>query len=816
MPDLLGDLSRTERTGILCVRRGGIAKSVHLDRGRVVFASTGDADERMGEMLVREGVLGWDQLEAAAASVGPGKRLGAALVGMGFLSPDRLIASVEAQVRSIVFGLFEWEEGEYTFEESPLPADEPILIDAPTAALVLDGIRRLRSVALVRRGAGSPRTQYRVTSQGRERLRGLLLTDGESVVLSTLEEGPRTVEQLCLDLFVSGFEIHQTLWAFRVLGVIEIEEGRSPWGRWPGREAERLEEEEFLAVLGRLCRDGETGLLHVSRGTIDRTFHLREGRCVFATSTNLDDGLLAHLFRRGMISLHDREEVSRRLLKNKRVGALLLEMGALDETDLAQAIREQVSAIVYDTARWEAGEHVFFPGELPTLEEVTLHGTVEDLVLQSVRQVHSWTRILRGVGGLDARLGVTPSYLDTLDRMSVGADEWDLVASLASPRTVREVCRSSTLGDYRVCQTLWALRMLGALTEVAAPSPCVVGSADVSPAGYTLGTPGADAPTADEAAPRAVRAPGSEAEHAESPRGALETAETLVEGPPSVMDEIRFEPPPERIASAAKPCEVVTERVDEPVECSADAPIALPLDPLPGLDRGPDARNVARPAPADTIPRLDSTAQLEAPARSAIMDELGLPARRPAEDFELAEPGVTDRAELFGSELSGSSEAAESLPSSVAESPGQDVGQKIPDLALASIGAGATGAEDPSPPDPALDRQIERFNTYQRIVYRVVRAEVGAGASNFVRFCALRLADGFHELFATTDLFDDGSWDPIALRDAIRARGVLDPWLAFQRLVDKEAEMVGVHLGIRQAEEIRRRIDELERAGAVP
>jgi hypothetical protein len=80
-----------------------------------------------------------------------------------------------------------------------------------------------------------------------------------------------------------------------------------------------------------------------------------------------------------VISLRDREEVAKRVLSNKRVGTILLEMGVLDETDLRAMVREQLSEIVFDTMRWDDGEYVFLPGDLPTFEDITLDESMEDL-----------------------------------------------------------------------------------------------------------------------------------------------------------------------------------------------------------------------------------------------------------------------------------------------------------------------------------------------------------------------------------------------------------------------------------------------------
>ena len=65
------------------------------------------------------------------------------------------------------------------------------------------------------------------------------------------------------------------------------------------------EQSSFVEFLLRLCTARETGVLYAGRGSMERTFHLRQGQCIFATSNDADDGLVSFLLRRGVISLRD-------------------------------------------------------------------------------------------------------------------------------------------------------------------------------------------------------------------------------------------------------------------------------------------------------------------------------------------------------------------------------------------------------------------------------------------------------------------------------------------------------------------------------
>ena len=128
--------------------------------------------------------------------------------------------------------------------------------------------------------------------------------------------------------------------------------------------------------------------------------------------------------------------------------------------------------------------------------------------------------------------------------------------------------------------------------------------------------------------------------------------------------------------------------------------------------------------------------------------------------------------------------------------------------------------DDPEDWDPPqdLEHSITRFNAMQRLVYRSIRSEVGAGASNFVRSCGGRLDARLGDLFSDVRLQTDGAWDPGDLRRAVVELRVDEPWDGFQRLLDEEIERLRVHIGEARASSLRERLaalDEAEPAGWV-
>jgi hypothetical protein len=218
VPELLRSLLGSGETGILTLRRGDATKSIFIQRGRVVYAASNNADERLGESLVIRGKITARQFLEASKLIRPGRRLGGILVEMEALDPEDLMPSVGQQVHDILMELFDWTDGDYELVIKDVDPDQVLSLQFSTENLILEGIRRSRSFSQVIRGIGDIDAVL-VPSGATEVLYKLDLTAEEQEILSHVN-GRATVEQICDVSYLSNFETCRILWALKVLGVI--------------------------------------------------------------------------------------------------------------------------------------------------------------------------------------------------------------------------------------------------------------------------------------------------------------------------------------------------------------------------------------------------------------------------------------------------------------------------------------------------------------------------------------------------------------------------------------------------------------------
>ncbi len=125
LTDILDDLRQGKSTGTLTVHRGGVSKSIHFKGGQIVFASSNETRDRLGETLVKAGKIKRENLEYALHLFNKNaglKKLGAIMVENGLISPKELFSGLKIQVKDIIFSLFLWPDGDYRFDDC-LPSD---------------------------------------------------------------------------------------------------------------------------------------------------------------------------------------------------------------------------------------------------------------------------------------------------------------------------------------------------------------------------------------------------------------------------------------------------------------------------------------------------------------------------------------------------------------------------------------------------------------------------------------------------------------------------------------------------------------------
>jgi len=189
--------------------------------GELKAANSTRAGMRIGETLLVHGVVPEETFEEAIHSTQPGRRgrLGKYLVEKGLLTQEVLDAEIRRHFEEIFFSCFTWREGDFAFLPSRGSLDADVSLDLPTAALIIEGVRRVPEEDRDADVLGDPAAFGRMTRLA-SKLESLRLSSEEAYFLSLCDGTTRLRDILRLGR--SRRETAQTLYTLLACGLIEF------------------------------------------------------------------------------------------------------------------------------------------------------------------------------------------------------------------------------------------------------------------------------------------------------------------------------------------------------------------------------------------------------------------------------------------------------------------------------------------------------------------------------------------------------------------------------------------------------------------
>ncbi len=224
LAEILLGLQKTGKTGILTVTSGDIEKKVYVSNGDMIFSASNRAEDRLGDLLLREGRITPGQFEHSVSEMKrTGQRQGTALVRLGYLDPDGLIRAVRRHSENIIESLFTLEKGIFSFQERELPAKEVITLRLSPANLIFSGIRRISSISRIRKGIPSLESTLHFSADPIYFFQDITLDDAGRKIVS-LVDGRTTVNQILTICGLPSFEARKIIYALLQSRIMEADE----------------------------------------------------------------------------------------------------------------------------------------------------------------------------------------------------------------------------------------------------------------------------------------------------------------------------------------------------------------------------------------------------------------------------------------------------------------------------------------------------------------------------------------------------------------------------------------------------------------
>lgn len=254
-----------------------------------------------------------------------------------------------------------------------------------------------------------------------------------------------------------------------------------------------LAEAGLAEILYSIDRFQVPGVIQAEQDGVVKDVHLKEGRIVHASSSDVADSLGDFLLRAGRLAGEQYERLMRlRAESDRRLGALLVEEGLLTPAAVHQAIRQQTEAIVWSLFYWDRGAVTFSIGDFP-------HGGGRLAIDLPMRQV-----ILQGIRrapnarALVARLGTKetvfePAWdVEMAIELGLDGDEHALLRLVDGRRSLYQVCTDGPFSAAENAKVLYAFQVLRLIRRAAMEDNARGEPPREGPVKVRLRTPGDD------------------------------------------------------------------------------------------------------------------------------------------------------------------------------------------------------------------------------------------------------------------------------------------------------------------------------------
>jgi DnaJ-domain-containing protein 1 len=224
LPGLLRDLYVGRKTGLLTFARGDERRSVHVRRGHLVNADSNVREERMGEVMVRQGrITEGDLKRALGFMIRDKKRLGVVLMELGLIDTDGLEDAVARHVHDILAKVFTWTEGEYEFHErdESAPQEGEVTLKLSTGDLILEAARGVQDPDVVRYSLGDMDRVVGLSSDPLLRFQRINLSPTDGYLLSRVD-GTLSAREVMQLIPLPLEETQKSLFGLVSTGVVEF------------------------------------------------------------------------------------------------------------------------------------------------------------------------------------------------------------------------------------------------------------------------------------------------------------------------------------------------------------------------------------------------------------------------------------------------------------------------------------------------------------------------------------------------------------------------------------------------------------------
>jgi len=220
LPEVLTFLSTSRRSGTLTLANDEKEASLFFDDGALVFAGSNQEQFRLGSILLRKKKISPEQRDRIdALMMRDGGRFGQFAVQESVLTEQQLRDFLKVQVSEIVYDIFVWNAGTFSFTRETILPQHAVTISIDIGNLIMEGARRIEEWEQCVKLLPDQSIVFRVVATPRDEKITLSIDEWKILFLIN---GQRTLEELCHESPDDPFHVYRLVYGLAANNLIEV------------------------------------------------------------------------------------------------------------------------------------------------------------------------------------------------------------------------------------------------------------------------------------------------------------------------------------------------------------------------------------------------------------------------------------------------------------------------------------------------------------------------------------------------------------------------------------------------------------------
>jgi len=198
------------------------SSELYFRDGKLIHALMDGYDGELTSMLVQGGKLPPDQADVIrerARTMGD-KRLAMILIHNGYVTKEEILTSATHYIQEIVYRLFGWRQGQFSFEADKQPQSSRITVPIDLANIIIEGSRRVQESERLEEELPDLDLSLQFTESPDAKLKNIHLSEQEWKVISYVRPN-HSLRQIAQATKMTDTQIRRIAYGLLQAGIVE-------------------------------------------------------------------------------------------------------------------------------------------------------------------------------------------------------------------------------------------------------------------------------------------------------------------------------------------------------------------------------------------------------------------------------------------------------------------------------------------------------------------------------------------------------------------------------------------------------------------